>query len=395
MDTPVHKIGVLLDFPPSGGGTFQYNQSILDALAALPHAQFKIFVVYTSELWIEKLKAYDFSKIYVRKNFTGKALWKIWHLRRLSISVWRKILRRAIAVEKCLESLACDLWIFPSQDSMVYRFTGKGVATIHDLMHRYEGHFPENSENGEYERREYHYKNICRYAEAILVDSRMGAAHVIESYSVSENRIFVLPYTPPKYIFENAADLDLSKRKLPEKFIFYPSQFWEHKNHSRLLDAAKKLKTNGIPIHLVFSGSKNEIFEKLTKYARDLGLQDQVYFMGHISDLEMASFYKKARALMMPTFFGPTNIPPLEAFAIGCPVAVSKIYGMPEQLGDAALYFDPGSIDEISEIMRRLWTDDRLCKDLSERGKIKSTEWHQSHFNKKLCEILLSVLGTR
>ena len=51
----------------------------------------------------------------------------------------------------------------------------------------------------------------------------------------------------------------------------------------------------------------------------------------------MISFYKYAVALVMPTFFGPTNIPPLEAFALGCPVITSNIYGIPEQVGDAAL----------------------------------------------------------
>lgn len=46
----------------------------------------------------------------------------------------------------------------------------------------------------------------------------------------------------------------------------------------------------------------------------------------------MPEFYRRARRMVMPTYFGPTNIPPLEANALGCPVAVSKVYGMPEQL---------------------------------------------------------------
>jgi len=55
--------------------------------------------------------------------------------------------------------------------------------------------------------------------------------------------------------------------------------------------------------------------------------------------------------MIMPTFFGPTNIPPLEAIAVGCPVAVSNIYGMPHQLGDAALYFNPTRVEK----WRRRW----------------------------------------
>jgi glycosyltransferase involved in cell wall biosynthesis len=94
----------------------------------------------------------------------------------------------------------------------------------------------------------------------------------------------------------------------------------------------------------------------------------------------------------MPTFYGPTNIPPLEAMALGCPVAASKIYGMPEQLGDAALFFDPRSIEGIAQAMKVLWQDDNLCAELSQKGTARSLRWNQSHFNQRLHEIIQKVL---
>ena len=53
-----------------------------------------------------------------------------------------------------------------------------------------------------------------------------------------------------------------------------------------------------------------------------------------------------AHARIYPTFFGPTNPPP-GGVCIGCPVAVSDIYGMREQVGDAALLFDQRSVDGV------------------------------------------------
>jgi glycosyltransferase involved in cell wall biosynthesis len=84
--------------------------------------------------------------------------------------------------------------------------------------------------------------------------------------------------------------------------------------------------------------------------------------------------------LVFPTFFGPTNIPPLEAFALGCPVAASRIYGMPEQLGGAALFFDPRSEEEMAECIQRLWQDDRLCQRLSSNGLRKAQLWGPAQF---------------
>jgi len=90
----------------------------------------------------------------------------------------------------------------------------------------------------------------------------------------------------------------------------------------------------------------------------------------------------------MPTFFGPTNIPQLEAFALGCPVATSRIYGIPDQVGDAALLFDPASVDEIYEALVRLWTDDALCAVLKARGYAHAKRWGRPQFRGRVREII-------
>ena len=97
----------------------------------------------------------------------------------------------------------------------------------------------------------------------------------------------------------------------------------------------------------------------------------------------------------MPTYYGPTNIPPLEAFSVGCPVAISGIYGMPEQVGDAALLFNPDSVDEIASSIRRLWTDDKLCAELSEKGSKKAAQWGQKQFNERLRGIIAGLTVER
>jgi len=91
--------------------------------------------------------------------------------------------------------------------------------------------------------------------------------------------------------------------------------------------------------------------------------------------------------------FGPTNIPPLEAMAVGCPVAVSGIYAMPEQLGDAAVYFDPLSVEEIAHAIQRLWDDNALWDELAKRGLLRSNQWTQAHFNERLQAIIDYTLG--
>jgi glycosyltransferase involved in cell wall biosynthesis len=198
---------------------------------------------------------------------------------------------------------------------------------------------------------------------------------------------------PPKYIATNSNPGAFNTRyTLPRKFFFYPAQFWEHKNHKALVSAAALLKHEVPDLNLVFVGSKKNGYTSTIELVRDLDVTNNIHFLGYVPDSDIPELYRRARALLMPTYYGPTNIPPLEAMALGCPVAASRIYGMPEQLGDAALYFDPTSVDQIAQAMKALWNDDGLCEELSRRGLIRSSQWNQSDFNQRLQDILEQVL---
>ncbi|BAV33537.1 glycosyltransferase [Sulfuricaulis limicola] len=263
------------------------------------------------------------------------------------------------------------------------------LVSIHDLMHRYERGFPEVSAHGAYFRRERLFRNISRWAKGIIVDSRVGKLHVHESYQVPLERIFELPYIPPGYIYETGIAGDFSEKyQLPGKFIFYPAQFWEHKNHARLVEAVAKVKTRHPDIFLVLAGARNNAYDEITRKVKTLELSENVIFLGHVPDHDMPELYRRACAMVMPTFFGPTNIPPLEAFALGCPVAVSNIYGMPEQAGDAALLFNPNSADEIAGCIERLWSDDSLRASLIAKGRAHATAWGQKQFNQTFLAIV-------
>ena len=68
-----------------------------------------------------------------------------------------------------------------------------------------------------------------------------------------------------------------------------------------------------------------------------LKLENTITILEEIVLIYIPFIYKNATALIMPSFGGPTNIPPLEAIFSSCAVGVSRIYGMPEQLQDASL----------------------------------------------------------
>jgi glycosyltransferase involved in cell wall biosynthesis len=385
----VKKIILFIDSEPSSGGVFQYNQSILEATLALPRDKYELVVMYTSKVWEPYLKICD-KKIKIRFGNLDKRIIQSLIMADVPLNLLRFFLNLFHPVARKIIDQSPDLCIFPSQESFWgYVTKVPSIVTIHDLMHRYEKQFREVSGFWRFRHKEMHFKNICKYVKGILVDSELGKRHVHESYFFLLNRIFVLPYKTPKYIYEQdiSPDFDL-KYSLPLKYIFYPAQFWQHKNHVRLIKAVHSLRKELPDIHLVLVGSKKNGYESVARSVKDLNLEGIVHFMGFVPERDLAEFYKRAVAMIMPTFFGPTNIPPLEAFSSGCAVGVSNIYGMPDQVRDAALLFNPMSVEEISSVIKKLWTDDTLRLRLIEKGRSLVQGWGTVQFNKRFRDIL-------
>ncbi|WP_244471872.1 glycosyltransferase family 4 protein [Rhizobium phaseoli] len=385
------RIGFYLGVGRHAGGMFQYAQSVVHALSSIDGTEVDVIVAYGDEAWRPQFDANALKAVPLRHWKRGELLAKIFMV--LPGSIARTLAGWFNPLVRELSSLQCDLWIFPAQDALTWQINEPSVATIHDLMHRYERGFPEAGSWLRFQLRESRFRNLANQSVAVLVDSDMGRQHVMESYGTREDHIHPLPYVAPSYLTGSAETADFAERyRLPKKFYFYPAQFWPHKNHARLVRALASARTIHPDMELVLAGSTTREYDTVKTMASELGLSQAIHFVGYVPDADLAGFYHRARGLVMPTFFGPTNIPPLEAMACGCPVLISDKYGMREQCGDAALYFAPQSIKEIQGAMNRLWEDEDLHTSLIKKGLERASLWKQEDFDRRLKVILGRVL---
>jgi glycosyltransferase involved in cell wall biosynthesis len=129
-------------------------------------------------------------------------------------------------------------------------------------------------------------------------------------------------------------------------------------------------------------------FKEMMALAANLGIADRIRYLGPVPDEDMAALYTLSAGLVMPTFFGPTNIPPLEAWHFGRPVITSDIRGLREQSGDAVVLIDPRSPPALAEAMQRLWRDAAFGAALAQRGKIRLASYSWSSFVDNVAGIL-------
>ena len=158
--------------------------------------------------------------------------------------------------------------------------------------------------------------------------------------------------------------------RLSPGYLFYPAQFWPHKNHVALLQALRILKDeHGIVRPLVLVGSDKGNLDFIRNVAEQLGVAAQMHLPGFVSQQELIALYRNALALTYVSYFGPENLPPLEAFALGCPVVAADVDGAAEQLADAALRISPESPQQIAAAIKKLIDQPALRAALIDRGK--------------------------
>lgn len=378
------KIIVILLSEPRSGGEHQYISTIMNCLLEVEYVE--ISAICGNRFWKKWCKQNGVKILDISwYSFTEEER-KI----HLKFPIYSRIYCMYMTeFGKLLREEKTDAVLAMTQGVFVPNLAVKVISPVHDLMHRYEGHFPEVSSG--YEGREQIFSSKAKFAWCVLTDSKVGRQQFLESYSEymrnGHPHVAVLPFVVPEHI----ATCREEALAVPSKYVFYPAQFWQHKNHLNLLKAIEMLVDKIPDIHVVLVGSEKNNLSRVNNYIAEKRLEGQVTIMGFVSDENITYLYRHAVGMVMPSYFGPTNIPPLEAMALGCPVAVSNKYAMPEQVGDAGLLFDPDSPEEIAGCIKRMWYDNALREEMVKKGYRQVGKWTETRFRKRLEYILEKV----
>ncbi len=370
-----HNIGIEYFVPRLGGGSYQFAMNITRALDdyAKTHSHSKIHVFSSGRVELEE----------IRSRFPDFCFHRIGELAKIYSAVLRRVfsavpplvsgLRYLYPLNWIARQQHIDLMIFPgiTFDTSFYR--SRQITLFTDIAHVFYPQFLEIAAYGELRRRNTLFKYGVRYADQIVVESEQLRNDIVKYYGADPAKIAILHQTVSQTLvaLETLAEDEESlefKRALPKRYFFYPAQLWEHKNHKNLLYALKILTTEYPDLQFILVGSRKPGDQKIFDLIDGLELNENVKWMGYVSDAFLRVLYKNAYALVMPGYFGPTNIPTLEAFYYGCPAVISDLPGVREQTEDAALLFDPDSPQDIAAKMRMVLSDEALRGNLVTRG---------------------------
>ena len=296
------RIGIYFAANKEQGGVYQYCVSFLESLNRIKGN--KYIVMDTSGDVPNKFKKIkSFEIINLTKtlplwlkgiSLLDPVLYKICFMFNIPwvIAKWLKLLNYPLINSVNGQNL--DLCFYLSSTDICYLSKPPFVVTVYDLEHKLKPEFKEVSAGGNWERREFTFTNIAKFAYRTLVDSRIGKIDFVRLYNSDPPKVIVLKYLTGAYLIKNPTKTQLkkvrTKFRLPKEYIFYPARFWPHKNHRNLIYAVETAKNRVIDVNLILTGSKDaefSTFSEIQSIVKSLGLIGKVKYLGYVNDLEI------------------------------------------------------------------------------------------------------------
>lgn len=210
-------------------------------------------------------------------------------------------------------------------------------------------------------------------AAAITTVSETAKRELVNYLNLPENEIVVILEAADP-VFQPVQDrnllFDIRKRLgLPQdrRLLLYVGGIAPHKNLSGLLRAFAIARESGglDDIDLVLAGDPkgdgfHSNYNELVEMAKAPFLEGRVHFPGYIADEDLPGLYSDALAVLMPAFSEGFGLPAAEAVACGTPVLASRGGSVAEFVGDAGLYFDPHSVEDMAKALTWIASDGGL-----------------------------------
>lgn len=280
------------------------------------------------------------------------------------------------------EGLGCDLIHFPYPEPVVCALPS--IFQIYDMQHL---HFPQFFTPMEIARRELAYPLGCHLAHTIIAGSEWCKKDVAEKYRIPPEKMRVIWNGPPTEVAATVTPLDQLQKTygIEIPFALFPAVILPHKNHLRLLDAVALLRDrDNVRVNIVCTGHKSEYYHRtVEQHLVELDLQQQVRFLGLVPFEDLRGLYRASDFLIFPTLFEGAGYPPMEAWNEGKPVCCSHVTSLPELVQDAALMFDPTSVEGIAAAIKRMVEDKSLRETLGQRGQERLQDFEWNHVARK------------
>ncbi len=312
------KIAAFVDISGGSGGGLQQTLGTVNILEKIKSDKYEIKFSSSSRFASNYFKSRGIESLFFNKNSLLNKL----NLKLFKFEFIKKILKFfniTNSLEKFLNENNIDLVFFVDQSNLSFFCENKNfIFNVWNLDHKKYSFFPEYT----YEKfisSEKIYKHASKRAFKIITDCKKTKLEFSEFYNCPKNKISTLPLISNLIFNENNQSYENQNKSLKNidlrKTLFFPAQFWAHKNHRYIVDAFHELNLKGATdFNCIFTGRDRGNLKFIQKKIREFELEEKFYIYEYLNDEEIINIYKNCYLTILPTYVGNTSLPLFEAF---------------------------------------------------------------------------------
>lgn len=307
------------------------------------------------------------------------------------LSVCKKLLFNQIRLPKEIYKFKADWYLFLAFPVPVFLFKKNMISTIHDIC---SWDCPETMTGLSKWYFKISHRLALKKCRNIITISEFSKKRILDRLNYPGSKVLLIYCGISNKLHIpicNTMNVAKIKKKygLPDNYILSLSTLEPRKNLEILITAYSDLYLEKqIALPLVLAGRKGWKIDNLLKNV-EFPVKESILCTGFIDDEDLPVIYNLAKCFVFPSKYEGFGIPPLEAMACGVPVLSSDASSLPEVLGNAALYFKSGDVDELKKKLIELIRMDRLkINELIQLGQdqVNKFSW------KKEAKTLISYL---
>lgn len=270
------------------------------------------------------------------------------------------------------------------------------VSLIHDLQY---ADYPQYFDEHNRAERQRHFTDACSRAARLICVSEFVRRRVLAESGLPSERVITihtqLARRLPSPASDGAGALLHTMKLTAGRYLFYPANFWKHKNHEMLFVAMGLFfrRWPNSDLKLVCTGAPGERMDFLRSAAQQMGLGNRIVFPGYVMDCDFSALLHNCLALIYPSLYEGFGMPIVEAQAAGKPVLCGDLTSLPEVAGDAALTFDSKLPASIAAGIERIESDSALRQELIRKGLTNAKRFADAddmanHYLQTLAEVV-------
>jgi len=382
------KIAIISDSRENSGGSLHITLSAIKSLQNFSIRNFDLDFVVTQKSVYKKLK--DQYRYKIKLLNENNLLFKVSSFLYRN-SFFKKIYHKFLLdnyFETFVKKNKYDLVFFITPSSLLLLCNKVNfIYSIWEFAHKEHSSLPEYNENT-IVNKDIYYNYACRHAFKIVLFNEKSKHDFFKYYLVDKSKLENFFFGPLITNTNDKINSKINELVGNKKYIFYPAQFWPHKNHIYLLEALRKYNENKEnKFFLVFTGHDKGNLKFITKKINDLGIAKEVFVFNYLDDEEICFLYKNCFAVAFPSLIGSQSLPLFESFFFQKPIMYNQKI-LDSFYKDATLGLDINDYQNFGSNIEKIINNPKLINDIVKKGlEIYKASLNEKNLQEKLYEI--------